>query len=222
MKKIIKIIVAVASIAALYFTILNFDSILMKINNTHKVRSVNENKMDNSQPNEVSYDKLLDIKYRDAIGWLIIPQEGVGVSLPITAGLGGNNMLYGAGEQYSRDVIRPGQIGNYVLASHYTPYPGTLFTNLNQTKVGSQVYVADNKYVYVYNVTLSIVEDINSTSYEIGQTSNPTNADITLYTCSDIYATKRYIVKGTLSNKIKISKADKNLKEAFKEWIAAQ
>lgn len=222
MKKFIKIILALAAITALYFTILNFDSILMKINDTHKVRMVNENKMDNSEPNEVSYDKLLNVKYRDAVGWLIIPQESVGISLPIAAGLGGNNMLYGAGEQYSRDVIRPGQIGNYVLASHYTPYPNTLFTNLSRTKVGSQVYVADNKYVYVYDVTLSIVEDINSTSYEIGQMTNPTNADITLYTCSDIYATKRYIVRGTLSNKIKISKADKNLKSAFKEWIEAQ
>lgn len=177
--------------------------------------------MNNTQPNDISYENLMKIKYKSASGWLVIPQNDVAISLPISAGLGGNNMLYGAGEQYSHDIIKPGKIGNYVLASHYTPYKNTLFTNLHKTRVGSQIFIADKNYIYVYNVTLSVIEDINKTSYEIGQMANPVNADITLYTCSDIYATKRYVVKGTLNNKINIKKINKSTKIAFKEWLSS-
>lgn len=156
---------------------------------------------------------------KDISGKVVIPS--VGISLPITQGIDEYKMLYAAGEQYSRTTVSPGDVGNYVLASHSTPWPDTLFTNLLNVKEGAEVYVSDDNFVYEYEVTsVKVVDptDVDDIQQFDSNGLTYTKQLITLYTCTDQNATHRYVVRGELTKKTPNDQINSELRSAFEDW----
>lgn len=156
---------------------------------------------------------------KDISGKIVVPQAGI--NLPITQGIDGYKMLYAAGEQYSRQVISAGQIGNYVLASHSTPWANTLFTNLLNVTAGSEIYVSDDTYTYEYEIVSVKRVNPNDVSLiqQVDENDNPFDrAVITLYTCTDQDATQRYVVRGELTRKTPNNEIHDELRKAFEDW----
>lgn len=179
-------------------------------------------KIDNSNQKDATLENVIEASKIDpnAIGKLVIPQEGVGISLPILQGIGYYNMLIGAGEQLSRSEVAPGGKGNYILASHHTPWADILFTNLSNVQVNSNIYVADDQYVYVYQVNTVVLTTINHNEY-LDQPTDPETKMITLYTCEEYGSPNRWVVQGTLITKKSINNLDKDTKVAFADWLSA-
>lgn len=179
-------------------------------------------KIDNSNQKDATLENVIEASKIDpnAIGKLVIPQEGVGISLPILQGIGYYNMLIGAGEQLSRSEVAPGGKGNYILASHHTPWADILFTNLSNVQVNSNIYVADEQYVYVYQVNTVVLTTIDHNEY-LDQPTDPETKMITLYTCEEYGSPNRWVVQGKLIAKKSINNLDKDTKVAFADWLSA-
>lgn len=143
------------------------------------------------------------IKYTISKGRIIIPS--VNIDIGIYEGINNEHLLVGAAEQYPRNIIQNGQIGNYVLASHMSSWnPNYNFTGLERMKIGDKIYTTDREYMYIYKTKSSKVYHKSDTT-PINEKSD-TEAIITLYTC---YNPKklwkpdtRRVIQGTLINKI--------------------
>ena len=87
-----------------------------------------------------------------ASGGVFIPSAEI--RLPIYHGIGYYTMLKGAGEQYPEDIVKVGEAGNYVIASHLTPYQGYLFTDLDKVQQGQDVYLvgSNTNLIYRYQI----------------------------------------------------------------------
>lgn len=144
-----------------------------------------------------------------AIGEIAIPS--VEINLTIAKGVSDLNMAVGAG------TLRPDQQmgkGNYPLASHsYGGGSKLLFTPLMKIKHGAKVYLTDLKNVYIYEIywtdivlpnRVDLVED------------TPGDNIITLITCDDGNADRRFIARGRLVSQISVSDASEEIIEAFK------
>ena len=186
----------------------------------HIAKTVSQ--VDNSNQKEATLENVIEANKinLNAIGKLVIPQKGVEISLPILQGIGYYNMLIGAGEQLSRSEVTPGGKGNYILASHHTPWKGLLFTNLSNVKVNSNVYVADKEYIYVYQVNNAVLTTINHNEY-LDQPTDSETKMITLYTCQEYGSPNRWVVQGKLIAKKSIDNLDKDTKVAFADWLSA-
>lgn len=187
-----------------------------------KSEDINTQVADDTDPQEATFENVMKARQMktNAVGKVIIPQADVGISLPILQGIGYYNMLVGAGEQMPRSVVAPGGNGNYILASHYTPWSNILFTNLSKTKVGSMVYVADTENVYVYQVNNVVLTTVNHNEF-LDQPSDKDKKMITLYTCLSYGSTKRWVVQGDLVAKTPLSEIDTETKNAFADWLSA-
>lgn len=174
----------------------------------------------NDNPLDASPENILKAQYEDvgAVGHIVIPQQNVAISLPILSGIGNYNMLVGAGEQMSRDVVKPGGNGNYILASHHTEWQDLLFTNLSKINLGSDIYIADEYNIYVYRVHNTTKTHINNTTY-LDQPTDPNIKMITLYTCEYYGSSNRWIVQGELISTIPIDNIDNDTKVAFDYWL---
>lgn len=174
----------------------------------------------NDNPLDASPENILKAQYEDvgAVGQIVIPQQNVAISLPILSGIGNYNMLVGAGEQMSRDVVKPGGNGNYILASHHTEWQDLLFTNLSKINLGSDIYIADENNIYVYRVHNTTKTHINNTTY-LDQPTDPNIKMITLYTCEYYGSSNRWIVQGELISTIPIDNIDNDTKVAFDYWL---
>lgn len=188
----------------------------------YKITKVTNKDIDNSNQKEATLENVIEANKinPNAVGKLVIPQKDVGISLPILQGIGYYNMLIGAGEQLSRSVVGPGGIGNYILASHHTPWKNILFTNLSNVKVNSNIYVADNEYVYIYQVNTVVLTTVNHNEY-LDQPTDPETRMITLYTCQEYGSPNRWVVQGKLIAKKSIDNLDKDTKVAFADWLSA-
>lgn len=82
-------------------------------------------------------------------GEIAIPSSGI--NLNIYEGINNAHLMLGAGEQMPRAVVKNGGPGNYILASHRA-MNGWLFSNLNQSRVGSYIYTTDAVNVYQYKI----------------------------------------------------------------------
>ena len=174
----------------------------------------------NDNPLDASPENILKAQYEDigAVGQIVIPQQNVAISLPILSGIGNYNMLVGAGEQMSRDVVKPGGTGNYILASHHTEWQDLLFTNLSKINLGSDIYIADKQNIYVYRVHNTIKTHISNTTY-LDQPTDSTIKMITLYTCEYYGSSNRWVVQGELISTIPIDNIDNDTKVAFDYWL---
>lgn len=206
----------------LYFnppTKLALNDLQAKVELPYVEEYVDETTMNDNQM-EVSWENIQQASYEDigASGQLVIPQPGVEISLPIVQGIGYYNMFLGAGEQMHRSIVKPGDNGNYILASHLTVWANYLFTNLPNMEVGSNIYVADKDNIYIYKTNLVILTSVNNTEY-LDQPEDQTKKMITLYTCEDYGSPNRWVIQGELIETIPIDKIDNDTKVAFDYWL---
>lgn len=138
------------------------------------------------------------------IGLIAVPS--VKIYLPILNGLGSDNLTVGAG------TMKPDQVmgqGNYALAGHHIHKQPTLFSPLENVKVGKKIYITDKKKVYTYKIVFEKVVDKSQVQYiDDSQGSHI----ITLVTCAadQILQPERQIVRGKL---VKVTNAsDKHLR----------
>lgn len=146
------------------------------------------------------------------IGGIAIPD--LSINLPIFKGVTNDNLLYGAGTMKDNQVM--GGENNYTLASHHvfglTGSSQMLFSPLEKAKVGMTVYLTDKSMVYTYKVTEIVSvspEQIEVLDDVAGQST------LTLVTCEDKEATKRLIVKASLTDSRAYQKATKVQVKAF-------
>lgn len=102
-----------------------------------------------TEEHEPEIDRVENMKEHAPIGAFVIPK--IDQTIAVMDGLGGNNMLRGASEQY---LYQQMGVGNYVLSSHRM-YDGTLFARLEEVEVGDEVYLTDYEKVYKYEVNES-------------------------------------------------------------------
>ena len=142
------------------------------------------------------------------LGAIAVPS--VNLNLPIYKGISNPVLLAGAGTM--KPTQKMGE-GNYALASHhYFSDEKLLFSPLIKLKVGDKIYLTDMEYVYEYETTS--VELIEPTRVEVIN-DQPGVTEITLITCDDYNATKRYCFKGKYVSKTPVSEASDSVKQAF-------
>ena len=169
---------------------------------------------DFSSVQSVSMKSLLTSDGTDLplVGGIAIPD--LSINLPIFKGVTNDNLLYGAGTMKENQVM--GGENNYALASHHvfglTGSSQMLFSPLEKAKVGMTIYLTDKSMVYTYKITEIISvspEQIDVLNDVAGQST------LTLVTCEDEKATKRLIVKASLTESRAYQKATKVQVKAF-------
>lgn len=169
---------------------------------------------DFSSVQSVSVKSLLTSSGTDlpVVGGIAIPD--LAINLPIFKGVTNDNLLYGAGTMKDSQVM--GGENNYALASHHvfglTGSSQMLFSPLEKAKVGITIYLTDKSMIYTYKIT-----EIVSVSPEQTEVLDDVAGEstLTLVTCEDKEATKRLIVKATLTDSITYQKATKTQMKAF-------
>ena len=192
--------------------------------NDYQVSKVSKATIAKNETAEVTYDfssvqsvsmkSLLSSDGTDlpVIGGIAIPD--LSINLPIFKGVTNENLLYGAGTMKDSQVM--GGENNYALASHHvfglTGSSQMLFSPLEKAKVGMTIYLTDKSIIYTYKIT-----EIVSVSPEQTEVLDDVAGEstLTLVTCEDKEATKRLIVKATLSDSITYQKATKTQMKAF-------
>ena len=150
-------------------------------------------------------------KYAVSKGRIIIPK--VDIDLKIYNEFSNINLLLGACEVNSRDDIKAGEIGNYVLAGHNTRMLNeTMFRRIDELLEDDKIYITDEKNIYVYSVLFT----------EIVNEENPKRINeefdkemITLYTCTTdaLKEDNRTIVRGKLIDVVSIDMLDSIVSE---------
>ncbi|PHV55667.1 class A sortase [Streptococcus macedonicus] len=169
---------------------------------------------DFSSVQSVSMKSLLTSDGTDLplVGGIAIPD--LSINLPIFKGVTNDNLLYGAGTMKDNQVM--GGENNYALASHHvfglTGSSQMLFSPLEKAKVGMTIYLTDKSMIYTYKIM-----EIVSVSPEQTEVLDDVAGEstLTLVTCEDKEATKRLIVKATLTDSITYQKATKTQMKAF-------
>lgn len=192
--------------------------------NDYQVSKVSKATIAKNETAEVTYDfssvqsvsmkSLLTSDGTDlpVIGGVAVPD--LAINLPIFKGVTNDNLLYGAGTMKDNQVM--GGENNYALASHHvfglTGSSQMLFSPLEKAKVGMTIYLTDKSMIYTYKIT-----EIESVSPEQTEVLADVvgESTLTLVTCEDKEATKRLIVKATLTDSITYQKATKTQMKAF-------
>ncbi len=199
--------------------IIAWNSNKYQINNITKEEIVKNQEakttFDFSQVESVSTEAVLAAQWEaqqlPVIGGIAIPD--LGLNLPIFKGVSNVALMYGAGTMKENQVM--GQ-GNYSLSSHHifglASASNTLFSRLEEAKVGMKIYLTDKDNIYTYIVTS--VESVTPDSvYVIDDVEGQT--EVTLVTCEDLEATMRTIVKGNFESTVAYDQAPKEVQEAF-------
>lgn len=169
------------------------DEIIPSVDYIEPSYEISDNYFDVRKLQEVSKYK----KYALSKGRVIIPS--VDIDLNIYEGVKDEILYIGAGEQEPRSIVKAGEIGNYILASHSTSYNRKwMFTPLRNVKIGDKVYITDETKLYVYDIKQTDIYHVSDTT--------PLNreyikAKITLYTCYSLeYASPddRFVASGEL------------------------
>ena len=194
--------------------------------NRYQIEKVSKKTLEKNQSADVTYDfsavepiSLQSVLKNQTsqvdlpvIGGIAIPD--LDINLPIFKGVTNENLLYGAGTMKDSQVM--GGENNYALASHHvfglTGSSQMLFSPLEKAKVGMTIYLTDKSIIYTYKIT-----EIVSVSPEQTEVLDDVAGEstLTLVTCEDKEATKRLIVKATLTDSITYQKATKTQMKAF-------
>lgn len=192
--------------------------------NQYQVSQVSKKTIINNQHQKASYDydaiKLISessvlTEQGDnlpVIGGIAIPE--LSINLPIFKGVTNANLLYGAGTMKDNQVM--GGENNYALASHHvfnlTGNSNMLFSPLERAKNGMVVYLTDKTTVYTYTIT-----EITTVTPEQLEVLNdqPNQSLLTLITCQDAKATRRLVVKASLTSSNSYDNMTKSEQKAF-------
>jgi sortase A len=149
----------------------------------------------------------------DAIGVLRAPRFGADYEVPI---LPGGNLLDAKGtDALSKGVAwyelgaKPGEIGNFVVAGHRVTH-GEPFKDFPTLKIGDKINVETRGAIYTYvlrnggtDVTVPFTASwpLDSVPDPARTEENPTEAVITLVTCSELFHTvNRSVAIGELKS----------------------
>lgn|GEM_PF-388350 len=163
-----------------------------------------------NQVEEVGSDSInedLEINRNLLVGQILIPD--LNMNLPLLEGVSNENLYTGA------STMKPNQElgkGNYALAGHLVPNENLLFSPLQKAKPGQRVYITDKAEVYIYEIEEKSVVSKNSINVI---SDNEGDGLITLVTCSDLYGSKRVIVRGYLLEKTSIDNIDEEIYKEF-------
>lgn len=141
-----------------------------------------------TEDHEPETDRIENLNEYASIGAFVIPK--IDQTISVMDGVGGNNMLRGASEQYQDQEMG---VGNYVLSSHQM-YDGTLFSRLEEVEVGDEVYLTDYDRVYKYEVIESDNNVETTRTHLLKDTPDPI---ITFYGCTPD-GTMRVVKQGKL------------------------
>lgn len=167
---------------------------------------------------EETYEKYQEEKSRTlSKGRVMIPS--VGIDLGVYEGLNEIHINIGAAEQEPRDIVKVGEIGNYILTSHSSnSRRRALFTPLRHFERGNNIFVTDEENLYVYKSFNVDIINVNETTYPLEK--NYHKPIITLYTCYSVwykYPEDRVVVQGELTHKIPLSEInEKDFEEIVK------
>lgn len=132
---------------------------------------------------EVTLSNFLEHKeeFKNVKSKASISIPSIDLNLPIFAGLNQTHLLMGAGEQLEN--MSPGDIGNYILASHRMKSSSKLgFHKINKLKNGDKIFIKKDGKTYIYKVYLVKYITNNETKY-LDDIDN--RAILTLYTCQN-------------------------------------
>ncbi len=182
-----------------------------------KKNEKSETTFDFSAVEPISTESVLEAQWNaqnlPVIGGIAIPD--IGINLPIFKGLGNVGLTYGAGTMKEEQVM--GGENNYALASHHvfgmTGSSKMLFSPLERAKIGMKIYLTNKEMVYTYTIT-----GVESVAPDRSDVINdtPGQSQVTLVTCTDLEATGRIIVYGTLESSVAYDQASEDIVKAFK------
>ena len=95
------------------------------------------------------------------------------------------------GASFGQSTTYPGNIGNTVIFSHARP---GLFQDLPNLQIGDYIHVFTAQDWFVYKVAKVLVVDPNDT----GEIFSSNKHELTLFTCTGINYSKRFVVKAIL------------------------
>ncbi len=154
-----------------------------------------------------------DWTHSDAIGVLRAPRLGADYEVPIMPGgtlidAKGTAAL-ARGVAWYESGARPGEIGNFVVAGHRVTH-GEPFKDFPTFKTGDKVNVETRDRIYTYVlrnggtdiiVPFTVTWPLDSVPDPARTEENPTEAVITLVTCSELFHTvNRSVVIGELTS----------------------
>lgn len=201
--------------------------------NKHQIGNITKKQIEENKKQDVSFDfeKVESVsdspiyesiqngtfgkkqKNLPVIAGIAIPE--LNLNLPIYKGVDNESLYYGAGTMKENQEMGK---GNYALASHnifgLTGQSTMLFSPLEHAKKGMKIHLTDKENIYTYEITsVSTVEP--TATYVID--NGVGTPEVTLVTCTDIYATNRIIVKGELKKVEKWENAPESEQDAFSQ-----
>lgn len=125
---------------------------------------------------------------------LVIESQKIDLAIEPAAIVDGVWQINPKGVSYLLGSGQLGQTGNVVLYGHNKT---KLLGHIRQMKVGDQIEVkGDNEQRYIYQVSKILIVNPNQVEV-LAPTSAPT---LTLYTCTGLLDTQRFVVKAELVN----------------------
>ena len=141
----------------------------------------------------------------DAVGLIRIPRFGDDYEVPILKGFGTDVLAKGVG-MYP-DGAEPGEIGNLALAGHRVTH-GEPFRDFLKLRKGDDVIIETRTHVYTYRlegdgddikVDFTVGWPLQAVPDPDERGTKPTEAKLTLLTCSELFHTRdRNVVIGDL------------------------
>lgn len=152
-----------------------------------------------------------EVRAGEVFAVLRVPRFGEDFEVPIVAGIDDSALTSGVG--WFRDTQRPGQLGNFAVAGHRITN-GQPFKDFPQLRAGDEVEVETRTHVYTYELQNSGTDTtVDFTEIWVVQpvpekarntkdqktSAKPTEALLTLTTCSELFHTdNRSVVFGVL------------------------
>ena len=133
----------------------------------------------------------------EKFGVLIVPRFGSDFERPIAEGVGTQDVLNTIGIGHYPDTQMPGEVGNFVLASHRMAGGGG-FKDLHKLQVGDHIYVETKAgwHSYVYRSTEYVLPTGVDVLEPVPQQPGvePVERYITLTTCNPFFSTAERLI----------------------------
>lgn len=172
------------------------------------------NKVDSVSATEIIKARLNKDNEKNIIGYVSVPN--MNISLPISKGMGGNNLALGAATVTKNQQMGS---GNYVLASHMV-YIGKellfspIYYHKNEGVNGQKIYLTDLKNVYEYT-TIKYETIASNATYILDEI--PGKKVVTLFTCNYSHDKGRVMMQGELTKIISYNEASSKIKSSFEK-----
>lgn len=140
---------------------------------------------------EVTID---EVKKENKVEQLMLKITKINLWQPILNGASEENLKVSIG--LVNKEVKPGEVGNYVLAGHRSHTYGRNFNRLDEVVIGDEIEIHDGLKRYVYIIDRKIIVKPDDVWV---MDENETDKELTLITCHPmINPTHRLIIKGKI------------------------